>query len=92
MTDPMIYPGSRYEDVPAAIDWLKRAFGFEEQFVVREEDGSIAHAQLKLGLGIYMLGPMMDDELNIKSPREVGAVTQGCVRFSSSPGAATAGA
>jgi len=77
MAKAMLYPGTRYNDVAAAIGWLKRAFGFEEQFVVRRDDGSIGHAQLRLGDGIFMLGPMMDDNLNLKSPLELGAVTQG---------------
>ncbi len=52
---PNIFPGFRYQDAPAAIDWLERAFGFEPQFVVPGPDGTIAHAQLKLGPGLIML-------------------------------------
>lgn len=39
-----------YEDTAAAIDWLTRAFGFEEhgqRYVM--EDGTIGHAELETG-------------------------------------------
>ena len=31
---PSIIPSLRYRDAPAAIEWLCRAFGFEERLVV----------------------------------------------------------
>jgi len=46
----------RYRNVPAAIDWLQRAFGFEPQLIVPDEQGGIAHAQLRFGNGMVMLG------------------------------------
>jgi uncharacterized glyoxalase superfamily protein PhnB len=55
-TAPNVYPFLRYKDAPAAIAWLKEGFGFEEQMVVPGEAGSIAHAQLRLGPGIVMVG------------------------------------
>jgi hypothetical protein len=49
--------GMRYKDAPAAIDWLCRAFGFTAQLVVPgESEGQIAHAQLRYGKGMIMLG------------------------------------
>jgi len=53
---PTIFPFLRYNDAPAAIDWLVRTFGFEKQLVVPGDDGVIAHAQLALGPGVVMLG------------------------------------
>jgi len=38
-----------YRDAPAAIDWLGRAFGFGTTMVVPDEDGGIAHSELRLG-------------------------------------------
>jgi uncharacterized glyoxalase superfamily protein PhnB len=77
-TVPNVFPFLRYKDAPAAIEWLGRAFGFEKQMVVPgEEPGTIAHAQLNLGPGIIMLGSLRDDELGMKSPRDLGAVNQG---------------
>lgn len=61
-TTATIIPTFRYADAPAAIDWLCRAFGFEKHLVVPEEDGTIAHAQLKFGNGMIMLGSAGDDE------------------------------
>ena len=52
-----VIPGMRYNDAPAAIEWLCRAFGFEKHLVVPgEKDGEIAHAQLRYGNGMIMLG------------------------------------
>jgi uncharacterized glyoxalase superfamily protein PhnB len=53
---PNIFPALRYENGPAAIEWLGRAFGFEKHMVVPGPEGTIAHAQLKLGPGVIMLG------------------------------------
>ena len=53
---PNIFPALRYKDAPAAIDWLGKAFGFEKQFVVPGENNTVAHAQLRLGAGMIMMG------------------------------------
>ncbi|HEU0316384.1 MAG TPA: VOC family protein [Solirubrobacteraceae bacterium] len=59
---PTLYPSLRYRDAPAAIDWLKTAFGFEELAVHPGEDGTIAHAELSFGPSILMLGSEKDDQ------------------------------
>jgi uncharacterized glyoxalase superfamily protein PhnB len=51
-----IFPGLRYRDANAALEWLGRAFGFEEKAVYRGENGTIHHAELVLGGGIVMFG------------------------------------
>jgi uncharacterized glyoxalase superfamily protein PhnB len=53
---PNIFPALRYRDANAAIEWLKEAFGFAEHAVYRADDGSVQHAQLRLGAGVVMLG------------------------------------
>lgn len=53
---PNIFPALRYKDAPAAIEWLGKAFGFEKQFVVPGENNTVAHAQLRLGAGMIMMG------------------------------------
>ncbi len=58
---PTLYPSMRYRDAPAAIEFLKRAFGFEEHVVYRDDDGSVAHAELSYGSSILMLGSDRDD-------------------------------
>ena len=53
---PNIFPALHYRDPEAALEWLKRAFGFEEKAVYRGEDGRIHHAELRLGDGLVMFG------------------------------------
>lgn len=53
---PDVYPALRYQNAVRAIDWLGRAFGLEKLNVFAKDDGSIGHAELKLGNGIIMLG------------------------------------
>jgi uncharacterized glyoxalase superfamily protein PhnB len=58
---PNIFPAIRYRDADAALEWLKRVFGFEEKAVYRDAGGSIQHAELALGDGIVMFGRHSDD-------------------------------
>ncbi len=55
-------PTMRYDDAPRMLDWLCTAFGFERHFVVPGDGGTIAHAQLRFGSGLVMLGSARDDE------------------------------
>ena len=41
---PTLYPLMRYTDAPAAIEFLKRAFGFRDLERIDNPDGTIAHA------------------------------------------------
>lgn len=54
---PNVYPFTRYADPDAALDWLGRAFGFEELAVYRSDQGTVQHAEVSLGPGIVMFGP-----------------------------------
>jgi uncharacterized glyoxalase superfamily protein PhnB len=67
----------QYQDAPAAIEFLCRAFGFERHAVYEGEGGSIAHAQLTLGNGMIMLGSVKDTNYGklLVRPRAVGGVT-----------------
>lgn len=58
---PNIFPALHYTDPEAALEWLKRAFGFEEKAVYRGEDGRIQHAELRLGDGLVMFGGVPGD-------------------------------
>jgi uncharacterized glyoxalase superfamily protein PhnB len=53
---PNIYPFMRFADADAALEWLERAFGFEQVAVHRDDDGVAHHAEVSLGPGIVMLG------------------------------------
>jgi uncharacterized glyoxalase superfamily protein PhnB len=54
-----VVPFLGYEDAPAAIEWLERAFGFtEDREAHYEEDGVITHAELDVGgATIYLSTP-----------------------------------
>lgn len=62
----------RYKDAPTAIEWLCNAFGFERHLVVPDDQGGIAHAELKFGGGMIMLGSARDDTFGqlLKPPVE----------------------
>src|SRR5215210_5343943 len=70
---PDLIPAIRYRDAPAAIDWLERAFGFERHAVYEGDDGTIHHAELRVGSGMIMLGsePEPGSERHERNP--VGA-------------------
>jgi len=76
-TGSVIIPTMRYRDAAAAIDWLCEAFGFERSLVVAGESGTIAHAQLRFGNGMVMLGSARDDDYGvlIGCPGDQGART-----------------
>jgi uncharacterized glyoxalase superfamily protein PhnB len=78
---PAFYPFLRYADARAAVDWLCEAFGFERQGVFDGPDGGVAHAELRLGAGVVMLGSSKDDALGLRTPRELGAVTGGVYAY-----------
>ena len=75
-TGPTIVPCLSYRDAPAAIAWLKEAFGFTENFVVPGPDDTIAHAQLAFDGGMVMVGSQRDDELQMRLPCDLGGITQ----------------
>jgi uncharacterized glyoxalase superfamily protein PhnB len=61
MTYPTVFPSLRYDDAEAAIDFLVRAFGGERHAVYADDDGTIRHAEVRLGNGIVMLGSSRPD-------------------------------
>jgi uncharacterized glyoxalase superfamily protein PhnB len=66
-----IFPMVAYEDTAAAIDWLTRAFGFEERgrrYVM--EDGTIGHAELELAGEVVMLATPNREYQSPKAHRE----------------------
>jgi uncharacterized glyoxalase superfamily protein PhnB len=72
-----VIPALQYQDAPAAIDFLCRAFGFTKNAVYEGEGGSIAHAQLTLGNGMVMLGSAKETDYGelLVRPRAAGGVT-----------------
>jgi uncharacterized glyoxalase superfamily protein PhnB len=73
-TAQRIYPAIRYQNAKAAIAWLTSVLGFEAHEVCPGEGESIAHAELKLGGNLIMLGSVKDDAF-ARSPKDLGGAT-----------------
>ena len=68
---PRISSAFFYDDAPAAIDWLGRAFGFETRLKVEGSDGGIVHSELGFGGGVVMVASASGNE-HRRSPRSIG--------------------
>jgi len=75
---PTIVPMIAYEDAATAIDWLVRAFGFRERKGERmkDRDGRITHAELRLGRGRVFLATPTPDYQGPKHHRETCAAAR----------------
>jgi len=74
---PRISTGIFYEDAPAAIDFLVRAFDFKVRLRVDGEDGRIEHSELELDGGLVMVGSVGPRNPTKRSPQQLGGfVTQ----------------
>jgi PhnB protein len=71
MTQPII-PYLLYADADAALEFLARAFGFEERLRYTGAAGYVSHAEMRLGDGIIFLGDPGDDYRN---PKQLGQET-----------------
>lgn len=60
--DATIFVGLHYDDGPGAIAWLARAFGFTKALEVPGPAGTVAHAEMRLGPDVLMLGSAPRDE------------------------------
>ena len=69
-----ISPYLFYEDGAAAMDWLIRVFGFDEDMRMTDDDGRVNHGQVKLGDSIVMLG---EPGSGYQSPKTRGGGTAG---------------
>jgi len=67
---PDVIPMLDYEDGPAAMDWLTKAFGFHEITRMIGEDGLLAHGEMIYGNGRIMLGTATPDYESPKHHRE----------------------
>jgi len=50
-----------YEDGPAALEWLSRAFGFRERTRMIDAAGRLTHAEMEAGSGLIMLATPTPD-------------------------------
>jgi PhnB protein len=69
---PTVTPYLLYEDVPAALEWLSKAFGFRERLRFTAEDGTVNHAEMQLADGVIMLG---DPGEGYRNPKRSGGST-----------------
>jgi len=68
-----IFPMLAYDDAPAAIDFLCRAFGFSERSRMTAPDGTIGHAEVVLGGNVVMLATTWKAG-GMASPRDLPAM------------------
>ncbi|HTT23385.1 MAG TPA: VOC family protein, partial [Candidatus Sulfotelmatobacter sp.] len=68
-----IYPMLAYDDAPAAMDFLRDAFGFIETFRMPMPDGKIGHAQMRLSGNDIMLATTWKDG-GLASPMDLPAM------------------
>ena len=81
-----VYPSLTYEDAPAAIDWLCRAFGFTKRFVVSGTNHRVEHSELSHGTGVVMIGSPKEEERRV-SPRKLAGTSQALSVFVEDPDA-----
>lgn len=55
--EPTLWPELRYRDVASAVAWLERIVGFTRSLEIAAEDGTLRHAELRVGKSVVMLGP-----------------------------------
>src|SRR5690606_1653455 len=53
---PSVVPALYDKHTRAALDLLPRAFGFELDMLIEDEQGNLAHCQLRFGDGLIMVG------------------------------------
>jgi len=70
-----VYPCLAYQDAPAAIDWLGRAFGLSPLIVVPGTDGKVEHAELAIGSAVVMMGSEKEGPMGFRSPKSLGGPT-----------------
>ncbi len=53
---PRIYPSVHYRDPAAGVEFLTRAFGFEELVIYRDDEGIPVHIELNYGPSVVFVG------------------------------------
>jgi uncharacterized glyoxalase superfamily protein PhnB len=75
-----VMPTMRYRNAGKAIEWLIKAFGFEQKVAYTGENGDVMHAELTYGNGMIMLGTSRDDDLDryMGLPSELAGRSTAC--------------
>ncbi len=72
---PRMVPYLFYNDIPAALEWLAKAFAFQTRNSMPGPGGAIMHAEMALDDAVIMLGPA-SEERSLSSPKDLPAVNQ----------------
>lgn len=67
---PQLISAVIYNDPRAALAWLERALGFELFMLLEAPDGSVAHAEMRYGTVVLMVGGIWNDQVD--SPMGMG--------------------
>jgi uncharacterized glyoxalase superfamily protein PhnB len=74
--DPDVIPMLAYEDGPAALNWLARAFGFRERTRMTDAGGRLSHGEMEAGTGLIMLASPTPDYQGPAHHRQTCAAAQ----------------
>ncbi len=85
-TPSTLYPSLSYDDAPAALDWLERAFGFQRRLVVPGPEGTVMHSELSLGSSVVMVSSARPDQGRL-SPAGLAGVNAALSVFVDDPDA-----
>lgn len=72
MSSPTVIACLRYRDAPAALEFLRDAFGFQVGHVSEDDHGRIVHAEMSWRGGMVMLGADRDDTVWDQQPGSGG--------------------
>src|SRR5271156_4862078 len=53
---PTVIPAVFYAEPWGALEWLEKAFGFERCMVISDNEGKLAHSELRFGDGLIYVG------------------------------------
>jgi uncharacterized glyoxalase superfamily protein PhnB len=53
---PSVIPAVFYPEPWVMLDWLEKAFGFKRSMVITDEDGKLAHSEMRVGDGLIYVG------------------------------------
>lgn len=79
---PSVVPMISYEDGVAALEWLSKAFGFNERARLTDKNGRLTHGEMEAGGGLIMLASPTPD---YQSPRHHREVCEQARRWSTVP-------
>jgi uncharacterized glyoxalase superfamily protein PhnB len=58
---PTVFPEVLYRDAQQALKWMERGLGCRQSLLVPDDDGSVKHAELRLGDGVVFVGSAPQD-------------------------------